>query len=418
MKRVVPKKNLLKNLIFLQENKTITRRTVEGMFRAFVEPLLNSPQEGLVVYRLLDKTPYQGLLSRLKYIDVKLIDYSKETAYKQNVWEDTEFLCLLTQRYGIVFIWDFSLDAVDGYAGYYLKFNSRLLDDGFNIINDNSKISLKKYMEKFRPDRRDNDMLNSVMLNLFDMYNSQTQEAIAADLERVEADKTLEEKTGYDKKTRYIAHEIKNQLSICELYAQIIRKYCSKNNIEAETIDNAVNCITKAVSMANNNLISLKTVDENKLEPANVQELVKEAVSLAEIYLKGKDIRLKLVNKIDTEILADKNKFVSVLINLIKNASEAFCLDEGLETEDDKKEKIISVTTAQEDMFVKIRVTNNGHPINEPEKIFDEGYTTKMTGSGLGLVICKKDIEDQFGQVRLIKSDESETEFEISMGIV
>ena len=66
MKRVVPKKNLLKNLIFLQENKTITRRTVEGMFRAFVEPLLNSPQEGLVVYRLLDKTPYQGLLSRLK----------------------------------------------------------------------------------------------------------------------------------------------------------------------------------------------------------------------------------------------------------------------------------------------------------------------------------------------------------------
>lgn len=419
MKRVVPKKNLLKNLIFLQENKTITRRTVEGMFRAFVEPILNTPQEGLVVYRLLDKTKYQGLLSRLKYIDVKLIDYTKDTAYKQDVWEETEFLCILTQRYGIVFIWDFSLDAIDGYAGYYLKFNSRLLDDGFNVINDNSKISLKKYMEKFRPDRRDNDMLNSVMLNLFDMYNSQTQEVIAVDLEREEMDKTLEEQTGYDKKTRYIAHEIKNQLSICELYSQIIRKYCEKNHIESETIENAINNIMKSVAMANNNLLSLKTVDENKLEPCKIQELVNTAISLAKVYLEGKGITLNLTNDIEDEILADKNKFVSVLINLIKNASESFNQEEidGAENNKDT-EKYITVTTVREDMFVKISVSNNGHRIKEPDKIFDEGYTTKPAGNGLGLVICKKDIEDQFGQIKLVKSDEESTEFEISMGIV
>ena len=420
MKRVVPKKNLLKNLIFLQENKTITRRTVEGMFRAFVEPILNSPQEGLVVYRLLDKAAYQGLLSRLKYIDVKLIDYTKDTAYKQDVWENTEFLCILTQRYGIVFIWDFSLEAVDGYAGYYLKFNSRLLDDGFNIINDNSKISLKKYMEKFRPDRRDNDMLNSVMLNLFDMYNTQTQEVIAVDLEREEMDKTIEEQTGYDKKTRYIAHEIKNQLSICELYAQIIRKYCEKNEIASETIENAVNSIIKAAGMANNNLISLKTVDENKLEPCKVKELIKEAISLAGVYIEGKGIELHITNNTDAEILADKNKFISVLINLIKNAAEAFNIEEAGDDENNKnsKEKFITLSTELEDMFVKILVTNNGNPVKDSEKIFDEGYTTKTTGSGLGLVICKKDIEDQFGQIKLIKSDNESTEFEISMGIV
>ncbi len=418
MKRVVPKKNLLKNLIFLQENKTITRRTVEGMFRAFVEPILNSPQEGLVVYRLLDKTPYQGLISRLKYIDVKLIDYTKETAYKQDVWEETEFLCILTQRYGIVFIWDFSLDAVDGYAGYYLKFNSRLLDDGFNVINDNSKISLKKYMEKFRPDRRDNDMLNSVMLNLFDMYNSQTQEVIAVDLEREEMDKTMDAQTGYDKKTRYIAHEIKNQLSICELYAQIIRKYCEKHNVESETIENAVNSIIKSVAMANNNLISLKTVDENKLEPCKVKDLVNDAVSLAGVYLEGKNIKLNVENDIEDEILADKNKFVSVLINLIKNAAEAFNTGEIDGGEEEIKDRNITILTVREDMFAKIRISNNGHPVKEPEKIFDEGYTTKASGSGFGLVICKKDVEDQFGQIKLVKSDEGSTEFEISMGIV
>ncbi len=417
MKRVVPKKNLLKNLIYIQENKTITRRTVEGMFRAFVEPLLNSPQEGLAVYRLLDKTPYQGLLSRLKYIDVKLIDYMKESAYKQDIWEQTEFLCILTHRYGIVFIWDYSLESVDGYAGYYLKFNSRLLDEGFDIINDNSKISLKKYMEKFRPDRRDNDMLNSVMLNLFDMYNSETQEVIAVDMERDAMDKSLEVKTSYDKKTRYIAHEIKNQLSICELYAQIIRKYCEKNDIESETIENAVDCIAKSISMASNSLLSLKTIDETKIELCEIRELVNEAVSLAKVYTEGKNIELKVENNIDSTILADKLKFEAVIINLIKNAAEA--LNNDIEDGSPSNNgKYIVIKTSCEDVFVKVIVENNGRAISEPDRIFEEGYTTKSSGSGYGLVICKKDIEDQCGQIKLVKSDEDSTIFEISMGVV
>lgn len=416
MKRVVPKKNLLKNLIFIQENKTITERTVEGMFRAFVEPLLNSPQEGLVVHRLLNKDAYNGLLNRLKYIDVKLIDYTKETAFKQDVWENTEFLGILTQRYGIVFIWDYTLDAIDGYAGYYLKFNSRLLDEGFDIINDNSKISLKKYMETLRPDRRDNDMLNSVMLNLFDMYNSQTQEAIAVDLEREVMDKNLEVQSGYDRKTRFVAHEIKNQLSICELYSQIIRKYCENNEIEHDTIINALDSINKSVRMANNHLISLKSVDGNKLEPLKVKDIVEEAINLAAVYIDGKPIELVVSNDIQVEILADKNKIVSVLINLIKNAVEAHISE--IAEESDSRDRYVKVSTLVEDMFVKINIENNGRPIAEPEKIFEEGYTTKATGSGLGLILCKQDVEEQFGQLRLVKSDDSSTQFEISMSVV
>lgn len=416
MKRVVPKKNLLKNLIFIQENKTITERTVEGMFRAFVEPLLNSPQEGLVVHRLLNKDAYNGLLNRLKYIDVKLIDYTKETAFKQDVWENTEFLGILTQRYGIVFIWDYTLDAIDGYAGYYLKFNSRLLDEGFDIINDNSKISLKKYMETLRPDRRDNDMLNSVMLNLFDMYNSQTQEAIAVDLEREVMDKNLEVQSGYDRKTRFVAHEIKNQLSICELYSQIIRKYCENNEIEHDTIINALDSINKSVRMANNHLISLKSVDGNKLEPLKVKDIVEEAINLAAVYIDGKPIEFVVSNDIQVEILADKNKIVSVLINLIKNAVEAHISE--IAEESDSRDRYVKVSTLVEDMFVKINIENNGRPIAEPEKIFEEGYTTKATGSGLGLILCKQDVEEQFGQLRLVKSDDSSTQFEISMSVV
>ena len=61
--------------------------------------------------------------------------------------------------------------------------------------------------------------------------------------------------------------------------------------------------------------------------------------------------------------------------------------------------------------------SNTGKPITIEiqEKIFKEGFTTKVTGSGLGLYICKKSLEEQFAQLKLKKSDENLTEFEITL---
>ena len=82
--------------------------------------------------------------------------------------------------------------------------------------------------------------------------------------------------------------------------------------------------------------------------------------------------------------------------------------------EEDGLERYVKISTTVEDMFVKITVENNGRAILDSERVFEEGFTTKSAGSGLGLVICKQDIEEQFGQIRLVKSDESSTVFEIS----
>ena len=47
------------------------------------------------------------------------------------------------------------------------------------------------------------------------------------------------------------------------------------------------------------------------------------------------------------------------------------------------------------------------------QEIFDEGFTTKQTGSGLGLHICKANLEKQNAKLQLNKSDLESTEFEI-----
>ena len=107
-----------------------------------------------------------------------------------------------------------------------------------------------------------------------------------------------------------------------------------------------------------------------------------------------------------TKILADDNKFSAVLINLIKNAVESI---------NEKGE--INLRTEINKENVKLIISNNGYPISREirNEIFKEGFTTKVTGSGLGLYICKKSLEEQFAKLELKKSDDVSTDFEITI---
>ena len=68
-------------------------------------------------------------------------------------------------------------------------------------------------------------------------------------------------------------------------------------------------------------------------------------------------------------------------------------------------------------LLQSICISNNAPGIKEPEKIFNEGFTTKSTGSGLGLWICKKSVEEQMGELELSRSTDDYTEFTIRLGL-
>ena len=66
---------------------------------------------------------------------------------------------------------------------------------------------------------------------------------------------------------------------------------------------------------------------------------------------------------------------------------------------------------------IKIALINHGEMIDSDaqEKIFEQGYTTKKDGWGIGLSVCKKFIGSQFGTFELTKSDEQETIFTLTI---
>lgn len=408
MKKIVRQQNYLKQLIDAQENHFLSKQTLRCVIRGVLEPLLDAPEEAVVLHRIIDKAGMIGLLKRLEFSEIEDFDFSDESEnLREKVWAGTEFLCVLTHRFVAILIWDNKTES-EHTVRYYSIYNSKLQNEALDIINRNSILDLRQYQESFKPDRRDNILMNSSIRRLVENMDEASKDAVLrfAEIQTYKPEKT--------DSTRAVAHEIKNQLSICDLYTEIIRKYCKKNNIEADTIENALNCMARAVKMANNSLVALKASDSNDIKPHNLKSIIDNAVDLTKVYFECKNIEYKVENDLDKEILVDENKFIAVLVNLVKNAVEAF----GIEDENAENGKYVEITVEENDGSALIKVRNNAERITQPDMIFEEGFTTKKTGSGLGLSICKKTIEEQAGLLKLAHSGDDYTEFVITMGLV
>ena len=208
--------------------------------------------------------------------------------------------------------------------------------------------------------------------------------------------------------SRCIAHEMRNHISICELYTQIIKKNLEKEGIQNTSLNNALNCINKSLKIMSNSLLDLKSLDNFNLKKVNIKKILEEGIKLATAYISDKKIKITSNINIDAEVFIDENKFLACIVNIIKNAIEAI-----------KKEGKINVSLEIEGDYIHIKISNNGEPISQEKQksIFEEGFTTKPTGSGLGLHICANNLKAQNATLKLTKSTDENTEFEIVLPI-
>ena len=208
--------------------------------------------------------------------------------------------------------------------------------------------------------------------------------------------------------SRCIAHEMRNHLSICELYTQIIRKNLEKEGIKNSSIENALNCINKSLKIMNNNLLDLKSLNNFSPKICSIKKILEEGIKLSQVYICEKDIKITSDLQTDANVYIDENKFLACIVNIIKNAIEAISNDGE-----------IHVSLQLADNNAHIKISNNGEAISEEKQkaIFEEGFTTKQTGSGLGLHICANNLKAQNAVLKLIESTEQKTIFEIILPV-
>ena len=201
---------------------------------------------------------------------------------------------------------------------------------------------------------------------------------------------------------------MRNHLSICELYTQIIRKNLEKEGIKNSSIENALNCINKSLKIMNNNLLDLKSLNNFSPKICSIKKILEEGIKLSQVYICEKDIKITSDLQTDANVYIDENKFLACIVNIIKNAIEAISNDGE-----------INVSLQLADNNAHIKISNNGEAISEEKQkvIFEEGFTTKQTGSGLGLHICANNLKAQNAVLKLIESTEQKTVFEIILPV-
>ncbi len=183
-----------------------------------------------------------------------------------------------------------------------------------------------------------------------------------------------------------VAHEVRNPLFAVQAVAQILER-----EIEDEKHQTLLKALLKEAGRMKNLIDEL--VLYSKPARLNIAEL--DLSTLPQVlgeYCAAKKTEMELTINIPprTIVKADRDKLLQVFLNLIDNAVGA-----GSEK--------ITIVSETEDGAVNVSVKDDGEGIRrgDLERIFDPFFTTKKEGTGLGLPICKKIIEDHGGSIEI-----------------
>ena len=195
---------------------------------------------------------------------------------------------------------------------------------------------------------------------------------------------------------RKLAHEIKNPLtpiqlsidSLREKYKSILNNQSQEYEKYLETINRQIKDIEKLV----NEFSNFARMPRPILKKINIVNVIKKSLDFIKMTSKSS---INLITK-DKEIFinGDEDQLNRVFINLIKNSQEA--IDE-ISKKDTKFKGNIDIEIDNNNDYIVCRLTDNGSGITDPKKAMTPYFTTKKTGTGLGLPIVTKIINEHLG---------------------
>jgi signal transduction histidine kinase len=202
-----------------------------------------------------------------------------------------------------------------------------------------------------------------------------------------------------------VAHEVRNSLNFINLSIDHIRaKYPGGNERAASDFQRNLNNIKEEIARQNrlvNDFLAAGRQAPPALAPCDLRQILQQAMALVEKQAHSQDITLRADTPPDMPMLqADAGQMKTCFLNILTNAIQA--MPAGGE---------ISVTATQvlengHEGLLQLRFadTGPGIPAENRERVFNQFYSTKPTGFGLGLAITKKIVEDHGGKIHAEES--------------
>ena len=192
-----------------------------------------------------------------------------------------------------------------------------------------------------------------------------------------------------------LAHEIRNPLTAINVRLFTLQKAMSKASTEhhdATLIRNEIDRLEQILK----NFLKLARPSEPKFTPLTAEPVLREVRELLAPQLQRQSIELKTQSMTGTSFLADPLQLKQVLINLIQNAADSIghkgsitmrALDGETRLDGHPFKAVI----------LEVEDTGTGIPPEVQENLFDPFFSTKENGTGLGLPIAAKIIDQHKG---------------------
>jgi len=209
-----------------------------------------------------------------------------------------------------------------------------------------------------------------------------------------------------------VAHEIKNPLAAMSIHLQLLNKAFEKK--QTLTIDDAsryINVLSEEIERLNSIVVdflfAVRPMD-TKLKLTSVSRAINEICNFIEPELKENHVKLIRDIKSTPKVELDTNLFRQALLNIIKNAMNAI----------EKKGTInICVKLRGDEVVIVVKDSGKGMDQNTVNKIFEPYFTTKASGTGLGLTVVYKVIKEHKGDIRVKSELDKGSEFTITLPV-
>ena len=206
--------------------------------------------------------------------------------------------------------------------------------------------------------------------------------------------KANERESAWRDVAKQVAHEIKNPLTPIKLSVQhLLRLYDPSNPASQEKLQTVVQSIIEqidALTKITNDFSNFAQVPQPVKQNVDIISLTQSCVSVLELTEK---IDFIISTELKTYVvLIDKEQWIQVMNNLLKNAIQACG---GIEN----AKITIQIKAHKQGFIIEISDTGCGMDADKLSKVFTPYFTTKSSGSGIGLSIVKQIVENHGGQI-------------------
>ncbi len=205
-----------------------------------------------------------------------------------------------------------------------------------------------------------------------------------------------------------VAHEIRNPMTVISGFVQMMNEDPSAPYYEYTKL---IQTETERIDLILAEFLVLSRPQIKQFTPINLAEILAEVTQLFQFEFQNKSITLKMINPYkNTIIMGNENQIKQVFINLIKNAIEAI-IEKGTITLEMRK------SSDEKSIYIAIIDSGSGIPPHVLERIFEPFYTTKTKGTGLGMMIINKVIQDHRGTIKINSKQNVGTEILLSFPV-